>query len=303
MTLFSGTGEKIQEDLFANLVTELKIRGYSERTVSAYVYENHKFLKFLSTARPKAEYQRSLLSAIDGRTPHDVNREDVRAYQAYLVSDTSLCPSSINLALSALRFFYIEILRKNFFRDIKRPKKEQKLPTILSRDEIRRMIEGTKNRKHLLLLELLYGSGLRVSEAVSLHKDAINWNESMNFIRGGKGKKDRRIIVPFRLRQHMKHYLSKRKDDNPYIFPSRGGFLSIRQAERIVGNAAKRAGISKRVFCHALRSSFATHLLNSGTGLREIQVLLGHKRISTTQIYTEVSDERIRDIKSPLDRL
>ena len=115
--------------------------------------------------------------------------------------------------------------------------------------------------------------------------------------------KDRRIIISSKLRKRLKSYLGKRKDRNKFVFHYKKNALSSRQAQRIVKAAAKRAGIKKKVFCHALRSSFATHLLNSGVDIRDVQVLLGHKRISTTQIYTEVSNERLKDIRSPLDRL
>ena len=165
------------------------------------------------------------------------------------------------------------------------------------------MLQNTKNKKHKLLIEILYGSGLRVSEAVNLRKNDLNLNEKINIIRGGKGKKDRRIILSEKLRKRLSAYLKKRKDDNPFIFHYKENHISTRQAQRIVKNAALRAGIKKKVFSHALRASFATHLINSGVDIRDVQVLLGHKRISTTQIYTEVSTERLNVIKSPLDSL
>lgn len=289
--------------MFKELETELKIRGYSLQTLKSYIYENRKFIEFLNSHKTNTEYQKSLLSSKGQRTPQDVTKQDIRAYQAFLVSDKTLKPSTINLILSALKFFYVDVLKKEVFVDVKRPKKEEKLPVVLTKVEVKQMIQNTKNKKHRLFIELLYGTGLRVSEAVSLKIDDLDLSEKINLIRGGKGKKDRRILLPFKLRTRLKSYLKKRKGKNPYVFAYRKSHISSRQAQRIVKNAATRAGIKKRAFCHALRSSFATHLLNSGTDLRDIQVLLGHKRISTTQIYTEVSTERLKDIKSPLDRL
>lgn len=290
-------------NFFKELETELKIRGYSDQTIKSYIYENKKFLDFLNSHKTSTEYQKSLLSAKGQRTPQDVTKHDIKAYQAFLMADKTLKPSTVNLVLSALKFFYTKVLKKDIFQDISRPKKEEKLPVVLTKDEIREILHTTRNKKHKLLIELLYGSGLRVSEAVKLKINDLNLNEKINIIRGGKGKKDRRILLPDNLRKKLNSYFKRRKDRNPFIFPYRESHISTRQAQRIVKNAALRAGIKKNVFCHALRASFATHLINSGVDIRDIQVLLGHKRISTTQIYTEVSTERLKDIKSPLDNL
>ncbi len=289
---------------FKDLETELKIRGYSNQTIKSYIFENKKFLEFVNSSKTHREYQKSLFSVKGSKDPGEVTKSDLRAFQAFLMADRSLKPATVNLKLSALRFFYVEVLKKEgFFDDVKRPKKEEKLPVVITKDEIRRMLETTKNRKHRLFIELLYGTGLRVSEAISLKWTSLNLDERINIIRSGKGKKDRRIILPDKLRKKLKTYKNKRKDNNPYIFHSRESHISPRQAQRIVKGAAQRAGIDKAVFCHALRSTFATHMLNSGVDIRSVQVLLGHKRISTTQIYTEVSDDRLKGLRSPLDRL
>ncbi|MBU4348396.1 tyrosine-type recombinase/integrase [Patescibacteria group bacterium] len=287
-------------NFFKELETELKIRGYSSKTISSYIYENKKFHDFLN--KEKSEYQKSLLSA-KGRTPQDVTKQDIRRYQAFLTADKGLKPATVNLILSALKFFYVDVLKMDVFQDVKRPKKEQKLPVVLTKDEIRQMIEDTKNKKHRLLIEFMYGSGLRVSEAVNFKINDLDLNEKINMVRSGKGGKDRRIILPNRLRKKLGHYLKKRKDKNQYVFHYKDSHLSTRQAQRIVKQAGLRAGIKKKVFCHALRSSFATHLIDSGIDIRKVQVLLGHDQISTTQIYTEVSNEGLKDITSPLDKL
>lgn len=290
-------------NFFKELETEIKIRGYSNQTLRSYIYENKKFLDFLNSNKTSTEYQKSLLSTKGKRSPQDVTKGDIRAYQAHLMADRTLKPSTVNLILSALKFYYVEVLKKDIFKDVKRPKQEEKLPVVLTKDEIKSMIQNTSNKKHKLLIEVLYGTGLRVSEAVNLKIDDLNLNEKINILRGGKGKKDRRIILPVKLRKQLHKYLKKRKDANSFIFHYKESHISTRQAQRIVKNAAFKAGIKKKVFCHALRSSFATHLINSGVDIRDVQILLGHKRISTTQIYTEVSIERLNAIKSPLDRL
>ena len=131
----------------------------------------------------------------------------------------------------------------------------------------------------------------------------LDFSEKMGKVRSGKGRKDRHIILSVSLIEKLKKYLEKRKEDSEYLFPSKKGFLSIRMAQKIVNNAAKKAGIKKRVFCHALRSSFATHLLEAGTDIRIIQELLGHADLSTTQKYVNVSNAQLKKVKSPLDFL
>ena len=288
---------------FDDLETELKIRGFSERTIQSYKYENQRFLDFVNEKRKTADHQSRLLQEVGQRTLQDITSKDLKAYLAHLVSDKKLKPASLNLALSSLKFFYLNVLKKDIFQGIKRPKPEEKLPSVLTKEEVGAMLKVTENKKHLLLLELLYGSGLRVSEAVSLKVKDINLNEKLNVLLSGKGKKDRMIILSAKFRKRVLSYLKKRKDINPFVFQYRDGHITSRQAQRIVKNAARNANIRKSVHCHMLRASFATHLLNSGVDIRDIQVLLGHKRLSTTQIYTHVSSERLGGITSPLDRL
>ncbi|MBS3136232.1 tyrosine-type recombinase/integrase [Candidatus Woesearchaeota archaeon] len=289
------------DEIFRELLTELKIRGYSERTIKTYIYENMKFLDFLKGKRK--EHQRPLIAEPGKWLLHSITREDIRDYEAYLVSDLKKKPASVGLILSALKFFYSTVLDRNIFYKISRPKRAKKLPTVINKWDISKMIELTSNKKHRLLIEVLYGSGLRVSEAVTLKRDDINPDQRFSILRSGKGNKDRQIIVSLKFRQTMRNYLKKREDSNKFLFNYKDSHISTRQAQRIVRNAAVRAGIRSRVFCHALRSSFATHLLDSGIDISYIQALLGHERLSTTEIYTKVSVERLRDIRSPLDRI
>jgi integrase/recombinase XerD len=168
---------------------------------------------------------------------------------------------------------------------------------------MKQLINATKNKKHQLLVELLYSSGLRVSEAVNIKVNDLDLTEHMGIVRSGKGKKDRNIILSKEFVKKLKHHIDTREDDSEYLFPSRSGHLTERMAQKVVNNSAKEAGIKKRVFCHALRSTFATHLLEAGTDIRVIQELLGHSDISTTQRYTSVSTKQLKKVVSPLDVL
>ena len=270
--------------MLKKLETELKIRGFSPKTLKAYISNNKSFLEFI------------------GKDAKDVSEDDIKVYMAHLM-DRGLRPASVSLAMSAMRFLYDEMLGKGLFVKIKLPKLEKKLPTVLSKEEIRQMLDVTKNPKHKLLIAFLYSSGLRVSEAVNMKIDDLDLNERMGIVRAGKGKKDRNIILSETLVKDLKAYLGTRNDQNPYVFDVKHRHIAIRQAQRIVSEAASKAGIKKRVFCHALRSSFATHLLESGTDIRVIQELLGHSNLSTTQRYTKVSREQLRKVKSPMDDL
>jgi integrase/recombinase XerD len=163
------------------------------------------------------------------------------------------------------------------------------------------MIDSLKNTKHRILVSLLYSSGLRISEAVRLKVEDISFKEGIGLVKGGKGRKDRHFIISKHLLGEIKEFLNMRHYESPYLFPTKKGHIGARQAEKIVKLAAKKAGIKKRVFAHALRSSFATHLLDKGTDIRIIQELLGHSNLSTTQRYTKVSTKLIKSVKSPLD--
>lgn len=286
---------------FKELETELKLRGFTNQTIKTYIFQNQQFLNFVNSEKTNAEYQKSLISKGLKRTPEDLTKADLRVYLAHLLSDRSLKPASINLAISALKFFYEEVLEKDIFKKIRRQKPEKKLPVVLTKDEIKGMIDLTKNKKHKLLIELLYCSGVRVSEAVNMRIKDIHIDEKEAFVKYGKGKKERFVKLSNTFLKHLKSYLKKHKE--LYLFSYRKKPLTTRQAQRIVKNAALRTNITKKVFCHALRSSFATHLLDSGTDIRAIQELLGHSNLDTTERYTKVSKKRLMEIKSPHDSL
>ena len=271
--------------MLEKLKTELKLRGYSKKTVSSYMNHNTKFLAYIQ------------------KQPETISEDDIKTYIAYLMAEKELKPASINLVLSSLKFLYSEVLKKDLFKGIKTIKKEKKLPIVLTKEEIKQLLAAIDNPKHRLLVELMYSSGLRVSECVFLKINDLELQEGLGTVRSGKGMKDRNIILSKNLMEHLTTYLALRSDNNPYIFSIRDSHIGARQAQKVVKEAAKKANIKKRVFCHALRSSFATHLLESGTDIRVIQELLGHANLSTTERYTKVSREQIRKVKSPFDEV
>ncbi|MBC8501003.1 MAG: tyrosine-type recombinase/integrase [Nanoarchaeota archaeon] len=268
--------------MLEKLENELKLRGYSPETRKAYLKYNKDFIF----------YSRKDSSI--------VTVDDVKAYLGYLISDKGLSARSINLARSALLFYYNEVLGKGFV-NIKTPKIAKKLPTVLSKEEVKEIIKHASSRKSKLMIKMLYASGIRVSELVNMKVDQLELDKNTAWVRGGKGAKDRLVILSEKLVKDIRKYLEKHNSE--YLFPGRRGALTTRNVQQIVSSVAKKSSIRKRVTPHTLRHSFATHLLENGTDIRLIQELLGHADLSTTQIYTHVSDEAKRKVKSPLDTI
>lgn len=267
-----------------SLAQELVIRGFSKRTIKAYLSINRRFLGFL------------------GKSAKEATSEDVKKFLAGLKFQ-GLSNTSLNLVISALKFYFEQVLKRKLFFNLHRPKREQYLPTVLSKEEIIKLIEGVANLKHTLLLSLLYGSGLRVSEVVALKINQLDSNQGRLLVKAGKGAKDRFTILSKHSAELLKEYLLAVSSDQIYLFSGAGGrgHLTERSAQKIFDQAVERAGIKKAASCHSLRHSFATHLLENGTDIRVIQKLLGHHNIKTTQIYTQVSNSLLGRVVSPLD--
>lgn len=288
---------RVEREPMHNLERELKIRKFSRKTVQSYLYYNRKFLDFASRRTKKG------FGAGVKKSPREVNNLDIKRYLEHLV-DRKLSGSTLNLAINALKFYYAGILKRRFFFDIKHVKKNKKLPVVLSKDEVKRMIEVTDNPKHKFLIQFLYATGLRVSEVVRMRMSNIDLDRKMVLVRQGKGGKDRYTILPDSLMGTLRNQENLKCDDD-YLFTSRDGktHWHVMSAQKVVKQAARKAGIGKNVSAHTLRHSFATHLLEQGVDIRYIQELLGHKRLETTQIYTKVTAGKLRGIESPLDEL
>jgi len=276
---------KLNQNL-EELKRELIIRKYSKKTINAYIYHNEKFLNFC-----KKEYK-------------DIADEDIKNYLYFLTEKKNVSASTLNIAISALKFYYGEILKKNFVYEIKRPKKDRKLPVVLSQEEVSKILSSVENIKHKAILMLVYSSGLRVGEVVKLKPEDIDSNRKIIHIKDAKGRKDRYTMLSDKILETLREYWKQYKPQK-WLFrganPER--HITIRTVEKIFKHACEKAVIRKNVTAHTLRHSFATHLLESGTDLRYIQELLGHKSSKTTEIYTHVSTKDIGKIKSPLDSL
>ncbi len=268
-------------DFLKRLETEIKISKLSGYTLRNYLDFNKQLL----------EHAKKL--------PDQIDSQEIKNFLADKMNNRA--SASTILFLSSIRFAYSNILGKDPTLSIKRPKKENKIPVVLTKEEVLRLFDSTENLKSNLMLQLLYSSGLRVSELVSLKKENLDFNENMGWVRSGKGKKDRMFILSQKLSKKLQKFISKHADWN-YIF-SKNNPLTTRNIQKIVQNTAKKAGINKGVHCHTLRHSFATHLLENGVDIRKIQILLGHSSLSTTERYTHVSSTELKKVKSPLDSL
>ena len=186
---------------------------------------------------------------------------------------------------------------------IRRPKKERQIPCVLTKQEIKKLLRVLKN-KSKLMISLVYACGLRVSELVNLKTADLDFDEHIGYVRQSKNKKDRMFNLPDFLFDKLKKQCKKQKSrGQEYLFSGPKGNLSTRNIQFIVQKATKRANINKPVHPHTLRHSFATHLLESGIDIRKIQELLGHADLSTTQIYTHISNEELKKVRSPIDGL
>jgi len=266
-------------DEIEQLRTELKLRGFSPLTVRNYSFFVEKFLKKI------------------GKSASDVNEDDARVYLSELFENKS--KNTIMLAAAALKFFYGEILKKDFSR-IKIPKKDSRLPEVLTAQEVKSLIDSADNEKSRLIVSLLYSSGLRVSELVNLKVQDLNFQEKTGWVRKGKGSKDRIFAISETLANDIESYLKER--NHLYLF-SKEKPLTTRNIQKIISGLKRKVGINKKITPHTLRHSFATHLLEQGTDIRMIQSMLGHASLNTTQVYTHISTEQIKKIKNPLDNL
>lgn len=270
-----------KEEFLKILETELKISKFSDYTLRNYLDFNRKLLGH------------------SNKHPDNINMQDIKTFMADKMSDKS--PSSVILFLASIKFAYVAVFAKDPTIGIKRPKKENKIPVVLTKEEITQLIDSANNLKSKLILQLLYSSGLRVSEIVNIKKEDINFEQNNGWVRAGKGKKDRIFIISKKLSPKLKKYSEKNKDWK-YLF-SKEKPLSTRNIQKIIKNIVKKSGINKKIHPHTFRHSFATHLLDSGVDLRKIQELLGHSSISTTQIYTHISSEQLKSIDNPLDKM
>lgn len=270
----------------------LTVRGYSPRTRKVYLGHLRRFLRWCGGG------------SVDPRDPEEL-AEHAREYILELLRERRVSKSYQNQLVSTLRFLCDSVLgRPMIALQIPRPRKERKLPEVLSPSEVARVLARARNPKHRAILMLLYSAGLRVGEVVRLRPTDLDVERGLVRVRKGKGSKDRYTLLADRAVEAVRLYLGA-FPAREWLFPGGrpGRHLTVRSVQRVVQRAAQAAGIPKHVTAHTLRHSFATHLLECGTNLRIIQELLGHHSPRTTQIYTHVATSTLQSVRSPLDNL
>jgi site-specific recombinase XerD len=269
------------------MIEDLRVRNYSPHTQSGYV----RYVRFF------AEHF--------GRSPEKLGKEHVREYLVHLREKAKAGNGTMCQTVAALKFLYKHTLNRSWVvEDLRLPKKERKLPVVLSQEEVRRVLDSTSNLKHRTILSIAYAAGLRVSEITKLLVSDIDSKRMLIHIRQGKGKVDRMVPLSPGLLELLREYW-RAYQPGPRLFIGRGSInsYSTRSAMRVFANAAKAAKVKPGATFHSLRHSYATHLLEAGTDIRLIQVLLGHKHLKSTEGYTKVSSKLLQQAGSPFDKL
>jgi integrase/recombinase XerD len=274
------------------LLEELQRRNYSASTARGYVIAVKQFAEYF------------------GKSPDRLGAEHLRRFQLYLLQEKKLASGTVEMRMSALRFFFKKTLKRRDigFDDLPFPKRPRRLPTVLSPEEVTRLIEASTNLMHRTMLMVLYATGARRTEVSLLKVSDIDSQRMVIHIRQGKGSRDRDLPLSPKLLAALREYWRWKKP-KVYLFPStvrhRGveAPISDKMVWYAVKQAARRAGLSKRVGPHSFRHSFATELLEAGTDLRTIQLLMGHARLEDTTVYLHLSRRHLEAATNPLDQL
>ena len=274
------------------MLEELQRRNYSQETTRSYIHAVRQFAEYF------------------GKSPQELGAEEVRRYQLYLLNEKKYAAGTVEIRMSALRFLYKKVLKRRdlTFDDLVYPKRPKKLPVVLSSEEVARLIEATTNPMHRAMLMVLYGTGIRRTEASLLRVSDIDSQRMVLHIRQGKGSRDRDVPLSHRLLEALREYWRWRKPKD-FLFPSSAGHrgqerpISDKTVWHVCKGAAQRAGIQKKIGPHTLRHSFATHHMEAGTDLRTIQLLLGHAHLEHTTVYLHLSHRHLHAATSPLEQL
>jgi len=266
---------------------DLQIRGFSRSTQQCYLARMKAMVRFFM------------------RPPDELTLEDIHSYQLHLTRDRKVCWSSFNQSVCAIRFFYGVTLNKDW--DIQRipyQKTGRKLPVILSGEEVLKLFQVVTNLKHRSILMTAYAGGLRVSEVTHLRVSDVDGQRMMLRVEQGKGRQDRYVMLSHKLLTVLREYWKTYKTRH-WLFTGQNPERPLTRASvhKFFHKARRKAGITKRISVHGLRHSFATHLLENGVNIRKIQLLLGHRSLRSTQIYTHVARDYLEDTPSPLDIL
>jgi len=275
----------MEKTLKQRMREDMQLRGFSLRTQETYLMRVTHFARYFN------------------KLPDKLGQKEVKEYLLYLVKDKHASYGVLNMTYCALKFIFAVTLGRPWeVEKIPRAKRPVKMPVILDKEEVRKLLSVTKNLKHKAMLMMAYSSGLRISEVAHLKVGDIDTARMTVLVRQGKGKKDRYTILSRAALETLILYLRKYKPTS-WLFPGAisGRPITTSTIGFVMRHAKKKAGITKRVSVHSLRHAFATHLLEEGTDIRSVQALLGHRSLKTTIIYLHVSPKGLSHVTSPLD--
>jgi len=267
-----------------DLLKELTVRKYSRTTVKSYIHYNSELLSH------------------SNKNPDKIVQEDITSFLFTLITEKNLSASTVQIILNALKFYYGKVKGRDFIYEITPPKRDKKLPVVLSKNEVISIFENISNLKHKTIMMLIYSAGLRLNEAITIKKSDIDFDRGVINVKCGKGRKDRTTLLSGKFSNLLKIYLDAYLPEK-WLFAGqeKGSHISGRSVQNVFQRALLKTRIEKPATVHSLRHSFATHLLEQGIDIRFIQELLGHQSPNTTMVYTHVSKSKLGNIKSPLD--
>lgn len=276
-----------QQQILTRLKEDILLRGLSQRTLASYASSARLFLEYCN------------------RPAEQLNEDDIRKFLLHLIKDKKSAPATVNKYNAAIRFLFAVTFNQNLnYLKIPRQKNHKTLPEVLTREEVATIIEGCKTLKHKAMLALIYGSGLRVSEAAALKIQHIDSKNMRLFVASGKGRKDRYTLLSDTCLNVLREYFRMHRPKHPegWLFPGafNASHITYRSIELAFDDAVKRTTITKNISVHTLRHAFATHLLEDGATLLQIKELLGHSCIQSTTVYLHLAN-LTSDVKSPLD--
>lgn len=273
-------------DILERIEKEGLRRRFSPRTIKTYQYIISRFLDYYNN-----------------KDVMEITKKDIREYLENM-AEKGKSGNSLNLHLNALKFCFEQLLGKRMKIGLKYSKKPIKLPYCLSKEEVKKLLACIENQRHRIMISLMYSAGLRVSELINLKVKDLNLKEKYGFVRNGKGNKDRLFIIADKLERVLIQLTAGRNKEENLFINNSGKKYSVSSLQKIVKNAAKIAKLGwKEIHCHTLRHSFATHLIENGSSLSEVQSLLGHKSPETTQVYLHTASKNMLNTKSPIDSL
>lgn len=273
------------------MLDELQRRNYSPNTVRSYIHAIEDFARYF------------------GRSPYRLGPEHIRQYQVHLFRERKLSAGTVEGRTAALRFLFVKTMKRPYLHDqIPFPKRQRPLPTVLSPEEVARLIDSAQSLMHRAMLMTLYGTGVRRAELCQLKVADVDSNRMVIRVRNGKGGRDRDVLLSDKLLETLREYWRWMKPKT-YLFPGTVNNwradvpITTKVVWTAVNEARKRAGIEKRISPHTLRHSFATHMLEAGVDLRTIQVLLGHAELADTAVYLHLSRRHLQAVASPIEAI